>query len=164
MLRKTLVILRHAHRDNSVATADNGLSERGRAQAQALKHYFQTRLQEAAFSGDLEFLSSPKLRCQQTIEPLAQVAEQRVSIDQGLNEQTRSREDEEGFEARIAQWLSDWTASDKSGATIICSHGDWIPLALRVAVGHSRDIEKGSWSELTWDGKNFAVVKLDYVP
>lgn len=67
-----LLLLRHADRDLSLgALADTGLSPWGRDQAQ--------KLQQTLLEGDLvtdvaavRVWSSPKLRCQQTIEPLAQ--------------------------------------------------------------------------------------------
>lgn len=64
------ILIRHAHRDTADRAQDNGLSKKGREQAKRLRKYFEERFPEG--EGDLVLVTSPKKRCVETIEPIAE--------------------------------------------------------------------------------------------
>jgi broad specificity phosphatase PhoE len=84
MKDRKLIIVRHAHRDTSSGRErDNGLSERGREQAKAVSRYFRERFaKETAL-----LLSSPKVRCIETLLPLSDRLDVEVQILDLLDEQ-----------------------------------------------------------------------------
>jgi 8-oxo-(d)GTP phosphatase len=137
-VKKTLVLIRHAHRDTSEAAADNGLSPKGRAQAEALPALYKKRLKEEAAL----LLSSPKRRCLETLAPLAESLGAKVRKDPRLLEGDGG--DLEGF-------LS-WWKEEAPARVVACSHGDWIPYFLHLAAGALMPVRKGSWTELSLEG------------
>ena len=148
-MAKTLVLIRHAHRDNTSRELDNGLTDRGREQARALKRFFAERYSPKDIGSGLWLVSSPKRRCLETMAPLAKPLDRVVDIHPDLDEQGR-REDVNGLELRVQGFLREWT----QGAvplTVVCSHGDWIPAALFHLLGLRMEIKKGSWAEVEWD-------------
>jgi len=140
---RRLILIRHAHRDNSIREVDNGLSDTGKAQALAIAKRFTEPL--SIQSVILE--SSPKLRCQETIAPLANNLKTKVSINSLLDEQL-PQETRSVFESRIHDYLEAWR---KSGIkmSMACSHGDWIPAALKECTGLHMDLGKSGWVILT---------------
>lgn len=151
-MQKTLILVRHAHRDNSRRELDNGLDDKGRDQAKALKKFFSERFSKDAFEGGLWLVSSPKVRCLETLEPIAKSVERKVDAHPALDEQG-GRETAAAFEARVAAFLKEWRASH-AAYTILCSHGDWLPAALRLLMGVGASFKKGSWLEIEWDGES----------
>ncbi|MGQ0644953.1 MAG: histidine phosphatase family protein [Elusimicrobiota bacterium] len=139
---KTLILLRHAHRDVADRRRDNGLSRRGRRQARRILRFYKARFGRA---GAL-ILSSPKKRCRQTVEPLARLAGSAVKNDPRLLER-RALESARTFRARAAGFMRWWIA-EAPALTVACSHGDWIPAAARAA-GAPVELKKGGWLELT---------------
>jgi 8-oxo-dGTP diphosphatase len=107
-------LIRHAHAgDRSAWHGDDALrplSDRGWRQARGLATLIpaQPRLRRV--------LSSPALRCIQTVEPLAAAHALRVEVDDRLNE---------GADPRDTLALLD--AEMRLGAVAACSHGDVIP-------------------------------------
>lgn len=136
--RRTLVIVRHAHRDTSEGRdRDNGLSEKGKSQAKELGKALSKRL---AGSRPV-VLSSPKRRCVETVEPLAEALGCEVRVDDRLDEQ---HESEGAFRKRIDTFVSQALAEGPP-AMVACSHGDWIPPCLARLVGEELDLAKGAW-------------------
>jgi 8-oxo-dGTP diphosphatase len=86
---------------------DRPLSKNGRAQADALAR----RLRKVVTP---TLLSSPYLRCVQTLEPLAELLETKVAADDRLAEGAP-------FEPVVDLVLS------APAGTVLCSHGDVIP-------------------------------------
>jgi broad specificity phosphatase PhoE len=159
-MSKTLVLIRHAHRDNSVRELDNGLSDKGREQAKNLKRFFQGRFSEDDFKKGLWFVSSPKLRCVETLQPAAKTLNRPVDAHPGLDEQG-DRESMGAFQARIQRFLREWIES-KIALTVLCSHGDWLPLATHSLLGLHQEFKKGAWLEVEAEG---TLVRLKwYVP
>lgn len=147
---KTLVLIRHAHRDTSARELDNGLDEKGREQAKCIKRFFADRFQKGEADAGLWLVSSPKLRCVETLNPLAKALEREVDVHPGLDEQS-FKESSEVFEKRVATFLAEW-AKSPAALTVLCSHGDWLPLATqRLMKGLNFDFRKGAWVELEWD-------------
>ena len=147
-MTKTLVLCRHGHRDNSKRELDNGLTDKGRDQAKSIKHFFADRFTPEDLKRGLWFVSSPKLRCQETLLPTAKACERAVDAHPGLDEQS-IKESSSGLENRVKQFLSEWSAS-KVGITVLCSHGDWLPFAAYQLLGVHQEFKKGCWLEIEW--------------
>jgi 8-oxo-dGTP diphosphatase len=117
------------------------LSKKGRRQAEALALRFRT-LDVA------RVITSPHLRCVQTVRPIAIDRELPLEVSEALSE---------GAPTEAALALVEGAAS---GPTVLCSHGDIIPavvLALAdrgMALQGSRDWKKGStWVLEAVDGR-----------
>lgn len=151
-MQKTLVLVRHAHRDNSKREVDNGLDEKGREQAKAVKKFFTERFSKADLETGLWLVSSPKIRCVETLQPIAKAMDASVDVHPGLDEQS-ARENLKAFEARIQSFLREWMES-KVGLTVLCSHGDWLPLATQQLLGIPQSFKKGAWLEVDWNSAN----------
>lgn len=139
---KILILCRHGDREVVSAGVDSGISESGRIQAQALATTFAKK-----FSGQTPLvLSSPRLRCQQTLKPLATLTHSPVKIDPLLSERN-SAETQHVFIMRVASFL-DQIRESQEPLIISCSHGDWIPTAVDLWTGQWVDVLRGSWIEL----------------
>ena len=147
---KQLILLRHAHRDTTVRTMDNGLSAKGERQAKWLKRFASQRftlLEWQELKGVI--LTSPKLRCVETVAPLSQVFHSKIELRPDLEEQ-RSGESFAIFNERIQRFMS-WWVKDGPPLTVACSHGDWLPLAIFHLTGAAIEMKKGAWLELEWE-------------
>jgi len=149
-MAKTLILVRHGHRDNSKRELDNGLTDKGREQGQRIRRFFTDRFQLEDYSRGLWLVSSPKLRCIETLQPLAKHVDRKVDIHPGLDEQT-GRESALIFQNRVHAFLNEWTQSAMP-LTVLCSHGDWLPAAVYHLLGIAPEVKKGSWLELEWEG------------
>jgi 8-oxo-dGTP diphosphatase len=148
-----LYVVRHAHA-GSRGQADGPddlrpLSERGWRQAHAL-------VEVLAEAGVTRLVSSPYVRCMQTLEPLAAALGLAVQADDRLAEGS-------GFEPALA------LAEELSEApAVVCSHGDVIPDLLEALVRRGMELQdparwpKGSTWVLTRDDEGF--VKARYLP
>jgi broad specificity phosphatase PhoE len=138
---KTLIVVRHAHRDKPVPDSDNGLSQKGRKQAQRISSLY--RAVHGGAKGKPAILSSPKKRCRETMAPLARAVRAPVLISGLLDEGGR-------ISTRVSAFLKEWARSPEE-LTVVCSHGDWIPVFFKKAIGVELDLEKGAWAELECD-------------
>jgi broad specificity phosphatase PhoE len=145
-MSKTLILIRHAHRDNSQRELDNGLTDKGREQVKNLHRFFSGRFAEEHFEGGLWFVSSPKRRCLETLSPLAKVAGAAVDTHPDLDEQA-ARESDMAFVARVERFLHEWQQAQPEW-TFLCSHGDWLPVAADRLLGLRHEFKKGSWFEI----------------
>jgi|GEM_PF-567080 len=145
---KTLILLRHGHRDNSVRTLDNGLSDKGREQAKSIKRFFTSRFHEEELKSGVWFVSSPKLRCVETLLPTAKALNRAVDAHPLLDEQSM-KEGAGRLEERVQAFLKEWSRSDV-GLTVASSHGDWLPVAYSQLLGFRSEPKKGSWCEVEW--------------
>jgi broad specificity phosphatase PhoE len=128
---KTLILVRHAHRDTDVGRErDNGLSDKGRAQAERVMR----RLKKPLTGADVRIVSSPKRRCVQTVTPLARALGRRVYRLDDLDEGPP-------LGAKIKRFL-EWFERTEASVVVVCSHGDWIPAAFGV------DLKKGEWTRI----------------
>jgi broad specificity phosphatase PhoE len=129
---------------------DRPLTGKGRHQAASLA-------EELAGAGITRLLSSPYVRCVQTLEPLAAGLGIPVEIDARLAEGAGG-----GAALDLASEL------DAHGDAVLCSHGDVIPEMLhqlRCDGTHFKDAlqwPKGSTWVLTGDGHHWA--KARFVP
>jgi 8-oxo-(d)GTP phosphatase len=141
---KTLVIIRHAHRDKDKGgREDNGLSKKGKRQAQEIAKYFKKKFSDEEKPS---IFSSPKLRCVETVEPIAEETKTRIMTSPLLDES--EEESPEKFDKRMQDFLDLWSASE-APLTIACSHGDCIPVMLQKISGNELDLKKGGWAEIT---------------
>ena len=132
-------LVRHAHAgDRGDWRGDDSLrplSERGRRQAEGIAALL------AAPPRLHRVLSSPSLRCVQTVEPLARAHGLRVETDERLLEGADPREALALLEEEL-----------RSGAIAACSHGDVIPAVLDLLRGDGVRIEGAfTWPKAsTW--------------
>lgn len=132
----SIVFIRHAHRDTATRSEDNGIDEKGRSQVEELLKAFQLRKLPAS----QEFWSSPKKRCLETLEPLAQLNGAKIKIMNELDEQT-NQESGKDFRERVSNFVH--SLKEKSGVIYLCSHGDWLPEAIQDLSGLWVDMKKG---------------------
>lgn len=159
-MTKTLVFVRHGHRDNSRRELDNGLSEKGREQAEYIRRFFTSRFGADDLASGLWLVSSPKIRCAETLQPLAKALDRQVDIHPALDEQGHG-ESFPAFEKRVEAFLEEWRKSP-IGITVLSSHGDWLPLAYSRLLGLRMEPKKGSWLEV--EGGAMGVELKWYVP
>jgi len=154
-LNKTLIIIRHAHRDTQRGPElNNGLSEKGRRQVRKLFDFYFERFPEMETP---VLLTSGRRRCVETLDPLARKLERKLAIEPLLEEQ-KPKETMAQFKKRIRSFKKQWERS-KADLTVICSHGDWIPLFLKDSVGAEIHLKKGGWAEMVLE-KNLQLTWL----
>lgn len=142
-LSKLLFAVRHAHRETeSGRKRDNGLSGKGQLQASRLTAFL---VQYHLLHAPDHLLSSPSLRCIETIAPLSERYERPIEQCASLAEQAED-ESEKAFERRIEEYLESWRQS-ADGITVICSHGDVIPCLSERLIGVKVDLRKGGFVE-----------------
>jgi broad specificity phosphatase PhoE len=152
-----LYVVRHAHAGSRSAwdgpDDERPLSRRGRKQAAGIADHL-------AGAGVSRLVSSPTLRCVQTLEPLADRLGLPVEADDRLLE---------GADGDQALGLASELAKATDGsAAVVCSHGDVIPDMLRILnAGTTRFRDplvwpKGSIWVLTGAGERWS--KARYVP
>lgn len=136
-MSKTLILVRHAHRDTDAGKSrDNGLSPRGKKQAQKVADFFHGRFPEESPL----LVSSPKRRCIETLAPIVDGREDKVHIDKLL--------DEEGELESKAHKFIDWWVNIATDLVVACSHGDWLPVAIKQLTGAQVEMKKGAWIEI----------------
>ncbi len=140
MNRKRLVFIRHAHRDTEFHSRDNGLSEKGLKQVKQLVRFSEGRDLEGA-----EFISSPKLRCVETLSPVAKALKSEISIDRRLGE---------GGSLDDLDQFVDWWKYEGPNLLVACSHGDVIPFLVQKITGGVISIKKAGWCEIELVGND----------
>ncbi len=153
-MNEMLYVVRHAHRDTTYRHLDNGLSFKGQHQAKLIDLYLRRMTKMKAPL----FLSSPKIRCQETLEPAATFFNQKLEIREELNENT-SNESSMEFANRILDFF-DWWKSESPPICVLCSHGDWIPIFLGLCLGKSMDLQKGGVACLQWENHHFKLIEI----
>ena len=157
MSRSVFHLVRHAHAgDRAAWTGDDAarpLSEKGWRQARGLVELLprQPRLRRV--------VSSPSLRCVQTVEPLAEAYALRVEEDERLLEGADPRDALALVEAELA----------RGDGVAACSHGDVIPGVLELLMQRDevRFEDRLIWQKgSTWvlEGDGGAVVRARYLP
>ena len=150
---KTLFVVRHAHRDVIDRSLDNGLSEKGRKQALAVGGYLAKLLPDQTL-----IFSSPRIRCQETLEPLSRQKNIPVVIEPLLDERGSS-ENIHDFSKRISEWIQKWKESPVQ-TMVVCSHGDWIPVFAYQLLGQDIDLSKAGLMEIKETAGRFVVFDL----
>ena len=154
MSKRILILVRHAHRSKRFGSqADNGLSEKGNKQAGGILRHFLSRFAGLS-AADLELNSSPKLRCLQTVQPIAEVKCVKLKKLPCLGEGG-------DLPSMVSEFLSRWRRGTAL-VTVACSHGDWIPEFLKLVTGAEGILlDKGAWAEL--DGQPDGSLRLRWV-
>jgi 8-oxo-dGTP diphosphatase len=153
----TLYLIRHgsAGRRTRIDQLDSErqLDEAGRRQSAAIADLLSDRPITL-------IAASPALRCQQTVEPLADVLGMSVVVEHSLNERT---------ELELAWKYVEATASSHEAA-VLCSHGDVIPEIINRAYRRGMTIPgkaggaKGAIWTLRYDGEHFTTGVYTPVP
>ncbi len=144
MSKKTLILIRHAHRDTGDGrTRDNGLSDKGKEQARE----FRDAYLKNKFDPNALFYSSPKKRCVETLEPLAKKLARDIEIDKLLDEQSDG-ESNYALTRRIDLFAA-WVEQTEAQTVVACSHGDWIPSFCDKVIHNPMDFRKGEWAVFT---------------
>lgn len=150
-MSRRLILIRHCHRDTGDRSLDNGLSAKGEKQRQKLVEFMRGRMTEEQGMREAAFYSSPKRRCFESIEPLAQLAgcklERHTSLDERHKDESLSE-----LNLRIQRLAKEWIASPAE-YTFMSSHGDVLPLLAYHVLGASVDFKKGSWLEIEWENE-----------
>lgn len=113
-------IVRHAHAGSrSTWSGDDRLrplSEKGRVQAEEVAAY-------VAQSTPARLVSSPALRCRETLSPLGRDLDLEVEVDERL------------FEGPREPWLADLVLEAAADdGLVVCTHGDVIPVLLHLLI------------------------------
>jgi broad specificity phosphatase PhoE len=146
MTHKRLIFIRHAHRDTEFYSRDNGLSEKGLKQVKSVVRFARTREIEDAL-----FLSSPKLRCIETITPVAKDQESEVILEFRIGE---------GCSDADLESFADWWKYEAPDLVLACSHGDVIPMLVKRITGADISIKKAGWCELELIGREVVLTWL----
>jgi broad specificity phosphatase PhoE len=154
-MKLPLILIRHAHRDTADRSFDNGLSKKGKKQAQFLLSKYQSSFGKNRHVGaPAILLSSPKLRCVETLEPLSKKYRTKLTTTTDLLEH-QAGESKRVFDARIDAVKKQVVGLMKRSVDepflhrpfVICSHGDWLEEAVKIWSGASVPCSKGSWVE-----------------
>lgn len=117
-----IVLFRHAEKQNNTG-GNPPLSERGRKQALSLVQ----DIEKGELPRPNKVLSSPKLRTQQTMQPITDFYNLDLQMDPLLDERN-SGESIETFHKRIQKALHSY--EKLSGVLYLATHFDWIEEAL----------------------------------
>ncbi len=156
----TLLLVRHAEAlsrgDWSGPDELRPLSPKGRRQATGLVHVLGDRFPIG------RLVSSPSLRCIETLSPLASILGVSLEVSGALAEGTDPED-----AVRLARTAA--TPPGADDALVLCTHGDLIPQVLEVLeeadgveLGRSPRCQKGS----TWvfEGKRGGFTTATYIP
>ncbi|MBU6153570.1 MAG: phosphoglycerate mutase family protein [Bdellovibrionales bacterium] len=157
-MSRTLIFIRHAHRDTEDPSRDNGLSEKGKAQVTDLVHYFKSWCNREHEDARIKLMCSPKKRCIQTLEPIAAALERKLDVDARISE-VQFLETEVSVRERLEAFLQDWK-SRSSEVTLVCSHGDVIPLCVQMLTGARIGIKKAGFVQIEGVAGDFFLTAL----
>jgi len=120
-MKRWQLYIRHAHRDTADRFLDNGLSEKGFRQVGELVDEVRAH---SPLRKPERILSSPKLRCLETAQGVADWAGVEVEVEELLDEQGPT-ESTRAFLGRIAEFIARYRDLE---ASAFVSHGDVLPL------------------------------------
>jgi phosphohistidine phosphatase SixA len=153
--KKTLILLRHAHREKLLGgIQDNGLSEKGKKQAERILKYYKKQFK--TFEGDVALVSSPKVRCVETLMPIAEELDLKIQLENFLGEG--------GDLYEKTTYFLDWWKKKAPALTIACSHGDWLPICIERMAGMSVEMKKGAWVQVSLDGTKVLIQEIVQEP
>jgi broad specificity phosphatase PhoE len=128
------IFLRHAHRELFDRSQDNGLSEKGHRQGRKIQEWMKQHAPKPE-----HIFSSPKLRCIETAEYVAELYGLKVQVVPELDEQ-HPNESDAAFRKRVAEFLNSEKCPPRS---VFCTHGDVLPELARLLGLPGVDISKG---------------------
>lgn len=141
-----ILFIRHATRSLH-GLGDVSLNSQGQQQAE----YLAKMVAEGLLPTPSLLLTSPKKRARETFESLSMFSQVPVTVDERLDER-RQNESGRDFEARVRSFLDDLTPEGTmprkhEGCVMICSHLDWLELALVLLPSTLSETEMtASWS------------------
>lgn len=136
-MTQKLILLRHASRNHS----QNELNSVGLEQAESRAKYFSQNLS----SQGLKILSSSKKRCVQTAQAIASNLGLGFEKSEDIEER-RANEDSKCFEKRVTDSLKKSLRKDFE-TLIICSHSDWLFIAMRDWAELRISLDEACWAE-----------------
>jgi len=152
---KKVFLIRHAHRDVMDRLDDNGLSLKGREQSRLIKKFFKRK---DLTDKKILILTSPKLRCIETLLPLSEKLDIDLEVQEIFDEQTQN-ESFKDFEKRVENSVH--TLINKNAEVVfVCSHGDFIPSFLERAVNQSIQLKKGALVELLIVDQKYKLIQV----
>jgi broad specificity phosphatase PhoE len=151
-----VVLLRHGTRA-SQDFGDSPLSPVGHKQAEDLAERVQSL---SDLPRPTLLLCSPKRRARETLQPLSDSAqlgmELALTIDARIDERHQAETGRE-FESRLKEVLDE--VSNKSEDCIyICSHLDWLELAMVLIPSNMSELEKA----LSWSTAEYRIFKVEH--
>lgn len=174
---RTVELVRHASAGKRGSwngpDRERPLDDRGRRQAQLLADLLTPGPPLVAF------VSSPSVRCVQTIEPLAAAAGRKVAEEPGLAEASAPPPIADAGEWHVSAWLGGCAlavvdrllAETEDGTRIVaCSHGDTAPalltvLAARDGVALERvHLAKAGWATLVFEDRRCVRAEVHPAP
>ncbi|MEO0337520.1 MAG: histidine phosphatase family protein, partial [Pseudomonadota bacterium] len=84
----------------------------------------------------------------ETLEPIVSVANVDLQPSDELLE-ALSGETFEELSERVGRFV-EWWKVEGPALTVVCSHGDWLPIAVHKLLGSVVYFKKGGWLELDW--------------
>lgn len=141
-----LLLIRHATRSLH-GLGDVSLNSQGQRQAE----YLAQMVSQGLLPTPSHLFSSPKKRAQETFASLSLSSQIPVKVDERLDER-RQNESAQEFEARVRSFLDELTPDESGtpkfeGCAMICSHLDWLELAMVLLPSTLSDLEMAaSWS------------------
>ena len=152
---KTLIIVRHAHRNKGGGRAiDNGLSSKGHRQARALAKHLQQKLKGI----EHVFVTSPRKRCIETALVIAERTKMplRESVMLlGAREEIESTKEavveQDALKSRVRSFCRNRRRS-RDKMTVLCSHGDWIEACVCELLGVPMELKKAGYMEIQLKG------------
>ena len=130
------LFIRHAHRPTFDRDLDNGLSEKGQEQGRRLVKFLKKEGRLDKIAG---LCSSPRLRCVETAEFVAEATGLELVIDEQLDERGQSESDRD-FQKRVRTF-----AERALNMKRVCffSHGDILPFLAEIYGEEDVQIKKG---------------------
>lgn len=128
-----VVLIRHATREMNLSN-DANLSPEGFEQARRLVSVIKSQ----ALPPPCSLYSSPKSRCQQTLQPLANSWSLELQIIKELDE-SFSGENHVNFRQRIQSFLDSLSDTPADSAHYVCSHSDWLQEAFSLIPSADQD-------------------------
>ena len=126
-----VILVRHGTRNFMLG--DVPLNSEGQEQAAAL-------CKNSDFTGVKTLISSPKQRAQMTLQPLSEKLELPIKIVSELD-QIKSDETELSFSNRVQGILTQIEQQKWTGPLVLCSHSDWLSMALQIIPSDSSDLK-----------------------
>lgn len=151
-----MLLIRHATRSLH-GLGDVSLNPQGQRQAE----YLAELVSQGLLPTPSHLISSPKKRARETFASLSLSSQIPVTIDERLDER-RQNESAQDFEARVRSFLEDLTpngsmAPKYKGCAMICSHLDWLELAMVLLPSTLSDTEMAA----TWSNAEYRLFRYN---
>lgn len=116
-MTQRLILFRHAWR----LSMSDSLRPEANEQISRRAEYFKALLENSS----VHFMSSPKSRCKESIQPICRALGSDFELNSDLEER-RPSEDFRSFVSRVHLSLAHCIESVKADFLFLCSHSDWL--------------------------------------